>query len=61
MFFAETEKQKTQPISRKKVSHYEKIVKMRQFYSDSSRFFATNCTIADTKSWTICHSIDITM
>jgi hypothetical protein len=30
-------------ISRKKVSHYEKIVKMCQFYSDSSRFFATNC------------------
>jgi hypothetical protein len=30
--------------SRKKVSHYEKIVKICQFYSDSSRFFfATNC------------------
>jgi hypothetical protein len=28
----------------KKVSRYEKIVKMCQFYSDSSRFFfATNC------------------
>jgi hypothetical protein len=26
-------------------SHYEKIIKMCQFYSDSSRFFfATNCT-----------------
>jgi hypothetical protein len=24
--------------------HTGKIVKMRQFYSDSSRFFATNCT-----------------
>jgi hypothetical protein len=30
-------------MSRKKVSHYEAIVKMCQFYSDSSRFFATNC------------------
>jgi hypothetical protein len=28
-----------------KVSHYEKNLKMCQFYSDSSRFFfATNCT-----------------
>jgi hypothetical protein len=27
------------PISRKKVSLYEKNVKMCQFYSDSSRFF----------------------
>jgi hypothetical protein len=27
------------PISRKKVSHYGKVVKMCQFYSDSSRFF----------------------
>jgi hypothetical protein len=26
-------------MSRKKVSHYGKIVKMCQFYSDSSRFF----------------------
>jgi hypothetical protein len=26
-------------LSRKKVSHYGKIVKMCQFYSDSSRFF----------------------
>jgi hypothetical protein len=26
-------------MSRKKVSHYEKNVKMCQFYSDSSRFF----------------------
>jgi hypothetical protein len=33
-------------LSRKKVSHYGKIVNMCQFYSDSSRFFATNCTIA---------------
>jgi hypothetical protein len=27
------------------VTHYGKIAKMCQFYSDSSRFFATNCTI----------------
>jgi hypothetical protein len=33
------------PISRKKVSLYEKNVKMCQFYSDSSRFFATNCIV----------------
>jgi hypothetical protein len=26
-------------LSREKVSHYEKIVKMCQFYSDSSHFF----------------------
>jgi hypothetical protein len=26
-------------MSRKKLLHYEKIVKMCQFYSDSSRFF----------------------
>jgi hypothetical protein len=32
-------------ICRKKVSHYGKIVKMRQFYSDSSLFFATNYTL----------------
>jgi hypothetical protein len=31
--------------SRKKVSHNEKIVKMCQFSSDSSRFFATNCSL----------------
>jgi hypothetical protein len=31
-------------ISRKKVSHYEEIIKKCQFYSDSSRFFATNCS-----------------
>jgi hypothetical protein len=33
------------------VSHYEKIVKMCQFYSDSSRFFASNCTYAATSQF----------
>jgi hypothetical protein len=36
--------------NRKKVSHYEKIVKMYQFYSDNPRFFfATNCILINSE------------
>jgi hypothetical protein len=34
-------------LSRKKVSHYTKIVKMCQFYSDCSRFFFLQPTVPE--------------